>query len=120
VNTFTCDHCGKPINYETQHFGQTASCPHCEQLVAIPDAEGRRAILPRSKPGGRPLWAWDAVGSISVLVALLFGAGSVLAWLIAIGESDQRAPLMLICGLLCLVILSLERIRLELADNRQP
>jgi DNA-directed RNA polymerase subunit RPC12/RpoP len=33
---FTCTHCGHPIEVDDQHAGQTAACPYCHHVIAVP------------------------------------------------------------------------------------
>ena len=48
---FSCERCGGRIQAAPEWAGQQASCPHCQQVIRIPDAASPAATVPqRAQP----------------------------------------------------------------------
>jgi hypothetical protein len=43
---FACSNCGKPLKVRTALLGKKVRCPHCQQLVRVPDDPGVKASQP--------------------------------------------------------------------------
>jgi len=57
---FTCEHCGRRLSIADAHAGKKGRCPHCKQIVCVPQAGATppaRGSEPSDEPAATPKWS---------------------------------------------------------------
>jgi len=64
-----CIHCGQSFSIRAEQLGQSGRCPHCREVIHLPEAEsGEEAREERPAAGGLRAWLADSIAAVASFV----------------------------------------------------